>query len=107
MIINSVRQTIKRENLIEKNDKILIALSGGPDSICLLDIMIKLKDEYNLTLYAAHLNHRIRGIDAQEDSLFCQKICKKNNVTFFVKNIDIPELAVQQRGRRSSKRCKI
>ncbi|MBF1051574.1 MAG: tRNA lysidine(34) synthetase TilS [Peptostreptococcaceae bacterium] len=96
MIINSVRQTIKRENLIEKNDKILIALSGGPDSICLLDIMIKLKDEYNLTLYAAHLNHRIRGIDAQEDSLFCQKICKKNNVTFFVKNIDIPELAVQQ-----------
>ena len=44
MIINSVRQTIKRENLIEKNDKILIALSGGPDSICLLDIMIKLKD---------------------------------------------------------------
>lgn len=96
MIINSVRQTIKRENLIEKNDKILIALSGGPDSICLLDIMIKLKDEYNLTLYAAHLNHRIRGIDAQEDSLFCQKICKKNNVMFFVKNIDIPELAVQQ-----------
>lgn len=96
MIINSVRQTIKRENLIEKNDKILIALSGGPDSICLLDIMIKLKDEYDLTLYAAHLNHRIRGIDAQEDSLFCQKICKKNNVTFFVKNIDIPELAVQQ-----------
>lgn len=93
MLIYLVKETIKRENLINNKDKILVALSGGPDSVCLLDVLIKLKKEYDITIYAAHLNHRIRGIDAQKDALYCSELCEKNNISFFLKSEDIPKLA--------------
>ena len=75
MITQLVKETVEREKLIEKNDKILVALSGGADSLCLLDILIRLKEEYNLSLYAAHLDHMIRGTDAVKDALYCYDFC--------------------------------
>ncbi|EHL15783.1 tRNA lysidine(34) synthetase TilS [Peptoanaerobacter stomatis] len=96
MLIYSVKETIERENLIKNGDKILVALSGGPDSICLLDILVKLREEYNLTIYAAHLNHRIRGVDAQKDALYCSEVCEKDGVIFFLKSEDVPALAKEK-----------
>lgn len=96
MLIYSVKETIERENLVKNGDKILVALSGGPDSICLLDILVKLREEYNLTIYAAHLNHRIRGVDAQKDALYCSEVCEKDGVIFFLKSEDVPALAKEK-----------
>ena len=48
---------IKKNKLIEPGDNVLVALSGGPDSVCLLNILYKFKDELNITLGAAHINH--------------------------------------------------
>ena len=96
MITQLVKESIEREKLIEKNDKILVALSGGADSLCLLDILIRLKEEYNLTLYAAHLDHMIRGADAVRDALYCYDFCKKNDVTFFLKAVDVVKKAKEE-----------
>lgn len=95
MVLYTVKETIEREKLLEQNDKVLVAFSGGPDSLCLLDILLRLAPSYNLTIYAAHLNHMIRGYDAQMDAMFCYDFCEKNGVKFFLKVIDVPKLAKQ------------
>lgn len=88
MIKSIIKQTIKRENLIDRNDKIIIALSGGPDSVALLHALNSLKEELEIKLYAAHLNHQIRGIEAQKDALYTMKICEELGITCFVSSKD-------------------
>ncbi len=97
VVIEKVKQTIERENLIENKDKILVALSGGPDSVCLLHILKKLEEYYNVKIYAAHLNHKIRGIEAQKDALYAAKLCDELEISFFVKAIDVPAYAKENK----------
>lgn len=56
-IIEKALKKIKEKNLVEKNDRIVLGCSGGPDSIFLLEVFLKIKEEYNLTLALAHINH--------------------------------------------------
>ena len=90
---NLVLQTIEKYRLLNKGDKIITALSGGADSVTLLDILYKLRNEYRLTLYSAHLNHNLRGAEAKRDEDFCRKICQKYGIRLFVKSVDIKSLA--------------
>jgi tRNA(Ile)-lysidine synthase len=92
MIEQKVRETIKKYNLIEKDDKIIVALSGGPDSMCLLNILNKLKEEYNLSIHCIYLNHMIRE-EAKEDEKLISSFCKKDNITLSIYRKNIPELS--------------
>ena len=56
-MISEIKKTILKENLIKENDNILIALSGGPDSVFLFHILRILKDTLSFNLYASHINH--------------------------------------------------
>lgn len=78
MIIDKVVKTIENNNLIEKNDSIIVALSGGPDSVFLLHVLSRLSERYNLSLYAVHLNHQIRGLDAHLDALYASNFCNES-----------------------------
>ncbi len=80
---------IKDNNLIKPNDKILIALSGGPDSICLLNVLFELREKLNISIAAAHLNHLLRGEDAFEDEKYVINICNHMGIECFVKRVDI------------------
>ncbi len=91
MIFDKTLSTINKYNLIEKGDKIVLGLSGGPDSVCLLHILHRLKDVLDIEVYAAHLNHQIRGIEAQKDALYISKLCESMGITFFVKSINVPQ----------------
>lgn len=91
MIINKVKDTINKHRLIEKGDKIVLGLSGGPDSVCLLHILKQLEQELDITIFAAHLNHQIRGLEAQRDAMYISNLCDKLGVKFFVKSIDVPQ----------------
>lgn len=97
MIENKVLETIRRENLIEPNDKILVALSGGADSMTLLTILNELKSKLNITIYAAHLNHQIRGYEAHSDAIFSYRECKKNGIPCFLKSIDVVKFAKESK----------
>lgn len=91
MIFDKVLSTINKHNLIQKGDKIVLGLSGGPDSVCLLHVLNRLKKDFNMEIYAAHLNHQIRGIEAQKDALYVSKLCEDMGIIFFVKSINVPK----------------
>lgn len=96
MVKEKVLETIKKYNLISKNDKIVVAVSGGPDSMCLLHILLTLRKEYNLELNVAHVNHMIRE-NAILDEEYVKDFCEKNNLNFFVKKVDVHELSKKDR----------
>ena len=80
---------IKDNNLINPKDRILIALSGGPDSVCLLNILYNLKGELDIEIGAAHLNHMLRDEEAFQDEEYVKNLCKSFNIPCFVKRVDI------------------
>ena len=83
-----VLKTIEKYNLIENGDKVVIGVSGGPDSMCLLSILNDIKDKLNFEIVVAHINHMIRS-EADEETLYVQEFCKKIGVECFVKKIDV------------------
>ncbi|WP_300277188.1 tRNA lysidine(34) synthetase TilS, partial [Peptacetobacter sp.] len=90
MIFNKFVETIDKHNMISDGDKIIVALSGGPDSVCLIHLLNRLKESRNLEIYAAHLNHQIRGIEAQMDAMYVSELCNKLNIPVFIKSVDVP-----------------
>lgn len=96
-MLELVEATIRRENLIEKGDGIILALSGGADSVALFHVLLSLKDKYRLDLYCAHFNHQIRGMDAQADALFASSLCEEHGITCFIRSEDIPAIAKERK----------
>ena len=91
-----VRGVISRCEMLEDGDTVIVGLSGGADSTALLRVLCELKTEYNLNLIAAHVNHGIRGAEADRDEAFCKELCKKLGVQIYAFHIDIPELAKER-----------
>ena len=81
-------------DLIQNGDKIVLGVSGGPDSMCMLDMMRELKEEKNINfeIYVAHINHMIRE-EAIDDEKYVQNYCLKHNIEFFVKRADVQKIA--------------
>lgn len=71
----------------------MVALSGGPDSVCLLYILIKLRETLGIEIGAAHLNHMLRGEDALGDEEYVNKLCKDLNIPCYIKQVDINKYA--------------
>ena len=92
-----VMSYIKDNNLIRSGDKILVALSGGPDSVCLLNILYNLKDKLDIEIGAAHLNHLLRDKDAFEDEEYVKKLCEELNIPCFVKRVDINKYSKEKK----------
>lgn len=76
-LIKTIQNTIFQNNLLEKNSKIVVGVSGGPDSTCLLDILAKLQKKYSMELIVAHVNYNLRGKDSEQDEKFVRNLAKK------------------------------
>ena len=89
-----VFETIKKERLIENGDRLVLAVSGGPDSICLLNVLNEIKKEkiIEFNIVVAHVNHMIRE-EAGEDEKFVKDFCEKIGVEFYSKSIDVQKIA--------------
>ncbi len=96
MLEKKVRKTIREFNLIEKNDSIVVGVSGGPDSMTLLSILLKLKEEFHLKIYVAHVNHMLRE-NAIKDEEYVKEFCEKNNIEIFIKKANISEIAQKEK----------
>jgi len=83
--------------LILKGEKILIALSGGPDSVFTLFFFNKFSRRFGISLAAAHLNHLLRGKQADKDEEFCKKICSDLGIEFFSEKYNVDEFAQQNK----------
>ena len=84
---------ITDNELIDKNDGIVVGVSGGPDSMCLLSLLNEIKDYMNIDIIAAHINHMIRGHEADADEEYTRQMCEKMNIKFVSKKIDINKYA--------------
>lgn len=73
------------------------ALSGGADSVCLLLVLKELEEKYRLNIEAVHVNHCIRGGEADSDEQFCRSLCSRLGVKLHVKKINVPEIAAREK----------
>jgi tRNA(Ile)-lysidine synthase len=96
-MVNKVLETIKHNNLIDRGDTVLVGVSGGPDSICLLHVLFVLKEELDIKLYAAHINHMLRGEFADEDQEYVSRFCSHLNIDLFTKKYNIKDIAAKKR----------
>lgn len=93
VMLEKVIKTIDDNEMIKYGDGIVVGLSGGPDSMCLLHVLYQLKDRYGLKLYAAHINHMLRGEAADEDQKACEDFCSNLGVKCYVLRADINSIA--------------
>ncbi len=93
MLEKKVLNTIREHGLLEKGDKVICAVSGGADSMCLLTVMKALADELELKVYAANLNHSLRGAEGDGDSQYVETVCEIKGIPFFGKKLDIAAIA--------------
>lgn len=92
-ILPDVVKTIKRHDMLHSSSGVVVGVSGGIDSTALLHVLWRLKQEWDLKLYVAHLNHCIRGEEAAQDARLVQAMGDKLELPVFVETMDIPARA--------------
>ncbi|MBI4525551.1 MAG: tRNA lysidine(34) synthetase TilS [Deltaproteobacteria bacterium] len=93
---NSVKETIRKHSMLAYGDGVLAAVSGGPDSVALLHILVNLRTEWGLRLEVTHLQHGIRGEDARDDAALVAELANKLSLPFHLKEIDLPRIRLAQ-----------
>lgn len=96
MFKKQVIETIEKYNLIENGDKILLGVSGGPDSLAMLNILNELKLKMKFDIVVAHVNHGLRE-NAKIDEEFVQEFCNKIGVKCFVLHAQVKEIAEKEK----------
>jgi tRNA(Ile)-lysidine synthase len=90
---NKVSGFIKFNGLIEPQDNVLAALSGGADSVFMLFMLKKLQRLLKFSLSAMHVNHNLRGEESRKDEIFCRELCRRENIEFFSASVDVKTFA--------------
>ena len=94
--LRRVREMIERRRLLSTGDGVVAGFSGGSDSLCLLVMLHELAEELSLRLTAVHVNHKIRGAEAERDEAFCRAFCEKKKIPLVVVSVDVPAFAKKQ-----------
>lgn len=89
----AVLETIRRYDLLKRNDRVLVALSGGPDSVALLVALRALQEVQPFEIRAAHINHQLRGAASQRDQEFVARACRELGVPLYVKRLETRQKA--------------
>jgi tRNA(Ile)-lysidine synthase len=89
--INRFREFTQKNQLISPGDKIIVAISGGVDSVVLLDVLNEIKEQLKFELIAAHFNHKLRGAESDEDEEFVRRYCSNLGIECYVRGEDTRE----------------
>lgn len=104
-IFQKIQKFTKKHNLISPGDRIVAAVSGGPDSVFMLHYLLRVRKFMNLSISMVHLHHGIRGEEADEDAAFCKKIAQTYNLPYLEIHQDVPgvarkkKLSIEEAGR--------
>ena len=88
-LIVQATDTIKKHSMLKGNETVLVGLSGGPDSVCLLTVLHRIKGDFHLNIHAVYVDHNLRPGETPAEIAFCREICEKMHVDFTVKSIDV------------------
>jgi tRNA(Ile)-lysidine synthase len=94
-LLDEVRGTIDGHGLLLRGETVVVGVSGGPDSLCLLHLLCRLRGEYDFGLHVAHLHHGLRGPDADADAAFVAKLAASWHLQHTVEETDVAEVANQ------------
>ncbi|MEA3346208.1 MAG: tRNA lysidine(34) synthetase TilS [Chloroflexota bacterium] len=106
-LLRRVRETIEEYGLLERGEPVVVGVSGGPDSLCLLHVLKQLASEYEVTPHVAHLEHGIRGQESEAEAQFVSDLAQQWGLPFTVEHADVPRwaeeegLAVEEAARRA------
>jgi len=92
MLEEKVLQTVKKFDMLSFNDRILIGISGGPDSVTLLNILLSFKKRYNLSFFIAHLDHMLRGKESDEDVNFVKNLAQELGLPCEIKSCNLTKI---------------
>ena len=90
-IVDIFRNTIEENCLINKGDKVVVGVSGGPDSLCLLNLLNEIKDEFSLEILVVHLDHKFRGEESAKDAEFVRNVCRELGIKSYIFAQDVEE----------------
>ena len=91
-VLDNILSTIHRYSMIESGGRVLVAVSGGPDSVVLLHGLFTLRDDLGVELHVAHMNHSIRGEESDKDAEYVRELSAKMGLGFTVEKADIPQI---------------
>ncbi len=94
-ILSRVEETVKKHYMLYGGERVLVALSGGPDSVCLLHVLNRMKDNWRLRLHALYIDHGLRE-EAAEEAEFCKELAVELGVGFSSHSIDVKGFAEQE-----------
>lgn len=92
-----VLEYILENKLLQEKEKVVVGVSGGPDSICLLEVLYRLQKQLEIELVVAHINHMLRGEEANKDEKYVNDFCVERGIEVYSKRININEFAKKQR----------
>lgn len=95
-LLHKVKETIRKYNMIEKGDRILVAVSGGPDSVTLLHVLSMLKDELGISLVIAHVNHMLRNEESDGDEEYVKRLGDNLKIPVKTCRVDADKYAREQ-----------
>ena len=81
--LEKIENYIRQYHMIEKGDRIVIGVSGGADSVCLLMALCSLQEKLGFQVLVCHVNHELRGEEAAQDEAYVEMLCHKMQVPFF------------------------
>jgi len=96
MLANQIRKYIEQNKLLEQGDRVIVGVSGGPDSMALLHILYKLADSLRIEVIAAHLNHGLRE-EAEKEEAFVKDICQSWGISCYSRQVPVADLARAQK----------
>ncbi len=95
-MLQRIRNFIKKEQLLAQGDRLLVGVSGGADSMCLLLVLCELREQYGLFLHVVHVHHGIRAEEADRDAEFVRAFCEEQGISCEIVKVSVPELAKEQ-----------
>lgn len=94
---NIFLRTIRKYEMVRKGDSIMIALSGGPDSVSLFDLLYRIRADWKLNLHLVHVNHSLRGDASERDQMFAEKFARDLKMPISIKKLDVEKFAQEHR----------
>jgi len=96
ILIDKVMNTIEKYQMLAKGDKVIAGVSGGPDSMCLLHVLLGIRESLAIDIVAAHVNHSLRGEDADKDADYVEEFCRSNNIKFEFIKVDVHKISIER-----------
>ena len=93
--MKQVRQTIEQFHMLQSQDRVLLGVSGGPDSIMLLHLLHEWQDLYGIQLYVVHVNHQLRE-EAEEEAAYVQQLAQAMQIPCQIVSMDVAAYAAAQ-----------